>query len=209
MESLFSVSVVSSHKRSGSSTPEFTTTTSEGGIKINEAASKLMDIQSGDTMVIVSNYDKIQKAIADKNEQLLAWSEETGNDVADYPVFWGIAKGYPDMTSDGEPILTPERLSKSKTARYIEEGKIDEDGEAIPDMIPRFKGSKMSTANGAAGYGVLSGSDKTNWELLNGTFDNLIIRTVSTETVEIANEYGDTIIAYPIVDARDKEKLER
>jgi len=209
MGQIFGLSVVSNKRRSGSAKPEFTLTTSEGGIKINEAASKLLDIKSGDYLVFVTNHDQITRMIAQKHEDLVQWAEETGNDIADYPIFYGIAKGYPAKTSTGEVIMTKVPTSKKERERLIEEGHVDENGEPIIPEMPRMHGARMSSTNKIAGYGTLSGSDLTMWQTLNGSEEELTIFDVDIDTVETENEYGEKLVVYPLTNRRTKEKLVR
>lgn len=175
--SIFDLSAVSTNKRSSSVDPKFIvnagTEKSKGGIKLNEATSRLLNIEAGDYVTFVSDYKAVQAAIAQKHEAITAWAEENGEDPKNYPVEWYLAKGWELQNSDGTPKLVPERLTDAMRADYEERGEdfVDEDGKAKAQMVQAYKGSKVNSQNGAAGFGILHGSDSTNWAPLGGNLD--------------------------------------
>ena len=209
MQDLFNISVASSSKKVVSLTPEFQTTPSRGGIKINEAGASLIGVKSGEYMILVTNYAAIQAAILNKDEALAAWAEENDTDASEYPVFWGVAKGYTEMDKNGNAMQTPEDLTHVMREQYIEEGKVDSEGKALADMVDKIKGSKMSTTNGSAGFGILNGADSNNWASLGGNAEEVIVYEITNDTVEHENEYGDTITVYPLVNPTAKAKVTR
>jgi len=206
----FKMSTASTSKRVASTNPEFSTTTSTGGLKINEATAKMVDIKNGEYMVLVSNFAVVDAAIKRKDDVILAWAEKNDAAPEDYPVSWGIAKGYAELDKDGNEQQTPERLSAAKRQEYIDLGKVDEEGNALPELVTKYKGAKMSGQSGAAGYAILTGNDSNNWAPLGGSDEELAIYEVSSDFVEMdLEEDGRTHKVYPLTNKTTKEKIQR
>ena len=211
---LFDLTVTSSNKRSVDLTPRFSTTTSKGGIKINEAASKLAGIKSGEHIVFVTNFNELQALLLRKPEDnedyqhILNWAEENDAKPEDYPADWYITEGWELFSTDGTPKLVPERLTIAQKKQYVEQGKVDDEGKAVPELVQDFKGSKMTSQNGSAGYGILQGSDVSNWAALGGSVDEIAEYEVSTDG--IAFEIDDKeVTIYKLVNKSTKEKIIR
>ena len=204
----FQIGVASSNKRSVETVPTFSTTTSKGGMKINELASRLIDVKNGEYIMLVSNFEAVNTAIQTRAQAILDWAEENDAEPEDYPVFWGIAKGYLETDRNGNPIKVPERLTNAQKQQYIDEGKVDDEGKPIPEMVDKYKGSKMSSQNGVAGYGILTGNDSSNWAPLGGNHDNIVIYDVSNDFQEIELD-GHTVKVFPLINKRTKDKIVR
>jgi len=154
---LFAVPTVSVTKRNQDLEPKVIVTPTAGILRINEAASKFMDVKMGEHVLFLNNDDTVLKAIADKNEDILAWAEENNKPVAEFPRSFWVVKGWLELDDDGEVVMVKERL----TPQERKDGKVAE-------MVESFVGSKMASHKGRKGYGTLSCSSTTNWALLGG-----------------------------------------
>lgn len=167
--------------------PEFTVTAcgAEGSgkdkVQLNAAASRLMGFANKGYMELVHNRSAIQRAIADKNEQVMEWAQANDADPKDFPVAYFLIQARVRKDSAGNPMET--RNKKLDAAEFkallTEVGKtvrtelVDED---YP-IVPAYEGFKL-TANGVAagqiGYDM-SGSDSKNWRDLGGNeFEHVI-----------------------------------
>jgi len=95
--------------RTGNPEPELVVTTTIGKIKVNEAASRLLNIQDGEYMIPVTNYTS---QIKKRNE---------GATAEEAPIFWGMAKGYDTgkLNDKKEPIFKGMKMSSpSKSSGF-------------------------------------------------------------------------------------------
>lgn len=90
----FEFEVGASRSRTVNTEPEFVVTVTDGKFKINEAASRLLGIVSGEHLAPITNYKSIKDAIAAKDPKLVKWAEDNGKSIEEYPIFWGLAKGW-------------------------------------------------------------------------------------------------------------------
>lgn len=213
----FNFSVKSTTSRAPKSTePELTVISGvKGKFKLNEAASKQLHVKPGDYLVFVSNEADVQQAIEDKNEAIMAWAEETGNDPKDYPVTWGICKGWVEKDKDGNPLKTKKPLTSAERDRLIEAGEVDDDGHAIAPPIDRVKGSRLSSKSPEARVGmIVEGTDGNNWPLLRKPVDEdkHAVYSVSKEgtTIEVPNGPDtEEVTIYTISFDREEDKIVR
>jgi len=211
---LFGLSAVSTSKRSSSTEPKFIvlagTEKSKGGIKLNEASSRLLNIEAGDYLAFVSDYNEVQKAIAKKDPIIMEWAEENDEDPRNYPVEWYVTKGWKRYNADGTVKQVPERLTNAQKAKYVELGGdfVDENGKAKAQLVDAYKGSKMNSQNGVAGFGILQGSDSTNWAPLGGSLDHNLEYDIELDpiTIEIEGEERDL---YKLINPTEKDKIIR
>ena len=211
---LFSLSSVSTNKRSTSTEPKFIvnagTEKSKGGIKLNEAGARALNLEAGDYLAFVTDYSEVQKAIAKKDPIIMEWAEENEEDPKNYPVEWYVTKGWLLKNSDGTIKQVPERLTHAQKKQYEELGGeyVDEDGKAQAQPTDAFKGSKMNSQNGAAGFGILQGSDSTNWASLGGSLDHNLEYDIAADaiTAEIDGEERELFL---IENPTEKDKIVR
>jgi hypothetical protein len=195
MEKVSKWKVASTTKRAGSPIPELMVGTKDN-LKLNEAASRLLDIPNKSYLSLVnSGYDVTELKFDTAKMQTLV--RKTGEEV-----FYGVCKGLPVLAADGSIIET------------IEDG----------ETVNRYQGCKMSNANGTAGFSILMGSDAKNWAPLGGNKEmNMIYEIITDEAEEVnlvdmyegATEEmvmalaGQTVIIYPIRFSRTEDKIVR
>lgn len=163
--------VTSTNTRPGNPEPELYLITTKDKIKINEAASKLLNLECKEYLMFVSN--------------------EEGD--------YAIAKGTPEYTAEGSIMKGVDKKTGTECDRY--------------------RGAKMATVNGKAGFGILLGSDANNWRPLRAIAkcddEHIAVFSISKEAVVVPaiklelHEKCDDVILYPITFARLEEKIER
>jgi len=211
---LFELSAVSTNKRSVATEPIFTvnsgTENTVGGIKLNEVAARLLNIEAGEYLTLVTDYSEVQKAIAQEHEAIMAWAEENDADPKDYPVEWYLVKGWKLKNVDGTVKQVPERLTKAQKAEYEELGGeyVDEEGKAKAKLVDAYKGSKMNSQNGSAGFAILQGSDATNWNALGGSFDFNMEYPIELTSLSLEID-GDVRKLYKLGTPEQKDKMVR
>jgi len=124
----FGFSAVNAGQRNASSEPQVIAVSTEGNFRLTAAASKVLGLGHGDNIMFISNVDGIDQAIANKQEELVAWVEEAGLAwgspealVAIHKEFdsWMIAKGIAELDGKGFPKMATERLTKEDRAKFI------------------------------------------------------------------------------------------
>lgn len=201
--SKFSFAVQVAGKKTAKTTePELTATSTPGKIKINEAASRLLNLQSGDHLMFLSNKSDVESAVykGDLTE------EEAQNQIA-----WGIAKGNVIYGRDGNPVQVTKRLTKDEARALVESGEVDEDGNPIPQEEDKRAGSKLASPSGQHGVGnTLECSDTNTWNELNGDKEKLQVYSIQKEPVEVTvpngTEEGEVVELYLIEFDRTENK---
>lgn len=124
----FGLSVVNAGKRVVNEIPEMICSSTPGSFRITPPVSKALGISDGEYIMFISNWDKLDVAIADKNPDLMAWCNENGVDlntaegmraVRKELGICGIAKGIGLVDALGNPILVNERLSPKVRKEYV------------------------------------------------------------------------------------------
>jgi len=186
-----------------------------GKFKLNEAASTLLGVKPGDYIVFVSNRNEVQQAIAENHPALVEWAEENDANIKDYPVTWGIAKGWAEKDKDGNYLKTRKPLTKVERERLIEEGNVDDEGHAIAPEMNRYKGSRLSSKSPEARVGmIVEGTDGNNWPVLREGVpeDKHAVYSISKEgsTIEVPNGPDtEEVDIYSISFAREEDKIKR
>lgn len=202
----FSLSVASTNARksTGSHIPTLTVIGGDvtGKFKLNEAGSDLLNVKSGDYVMLLNNKAVIQAAIKAGDEDLLAWAEENNTSVNEYPVTWAIAPGYVEYDENGISLKRPKPMTNALEAALRQKGEVDEDGKVIAPMIDQIKGARLASHNKAAGVGAICDfTDASVWGLLRGEVSNdkHVMFTIDKEAVQVPvfNGYEEiTIDAY-------------
>lgn len=128
----FGFSVVQSGQKAATlaAEPQMIACSTSGKFSITAPVSKALDIKPGDNIMVVSNFDALDNAIAAHNEDLVAYAEENGIDLTTYEgeqaikdAFgcWWIAKGIAKFGRNGQPIMTAARMTKEDKLAYIKE----------------------------------------------------------------------------------------
>lgn len=126
--SKFNFGVVNAGQRNVVVTPQLVATSTSGGFRITAPVSKALGLRHGDYVAFVNNLDGIDKAISDKDPDLVAFCEEKGLELgtpeaaaaihAEFDV-WGIAKGWVKRDKTGTPLKAKERLTATDRKNIV------------------------------------------------------------------------------------------
>lgn len=124
----FGMSVVNLAKRSVVAEPELIANTTPGSFRLTAPVTRALGIASGDYVMFVGNTAAIDMAIAQKDEELVAWCQENNIDItspagidAIHEAFdmWAVAKGIQEFDAKGNPIKVSERWTKDAKMAYV------------------------------------------------------------------------------------------
>lgn len=183
--------------------PRLTVSCTPGKFVITSPVTKAMGVAVGENVMFFNNISEIETAISQKNDDLVAWAAENGIDldtsegqlaVLKEFTTWGIAKGYAQFDSKGNPLYVSERYTKEDKQKYIDDnyaeiiaanrevfiernGGEDADDEVLKQYIkveeiesPKvqsYSGSKTMTTSNATGVGCqLSFTDTSIWNAM-------------------------------------------
>lgn len=146
----FGLGAVNVAKRNTVSEPELVVNPTVGGFRITPAISRALGLTNGGYIMFVSNIDAIEQAIANKDENLVAFCAEENIDMntpegvkAIHEAFdeWGIAKGIQMFDKNGNAVKTKERMSKTDKVEYVTNNFDDVLKAAIENGEPEFAAS--------------------------------------------------------------------
>lgn len=146
----FGLGAVNVAKRNAVSEPELVVNPTVGGFRITPALSRALGLTNGGYIMFVSNIDAIEQAIANKDENLVAFCAEENIDMntpegvkAIHEAFdeWGIAKGIQMFDKNGNAVKTKERMSKTDKVEYVTNNFDDILKAAIENGEPEFAAS--------------------------------------------------------------------
>ena len=146
----FGLGAVNVAKRNAVSEPELVVNPTVGGFRITPAVSRALGLTNGGYIMFVSNIDAIAQAIANKDENLVAFCAEENIDMntpegvkAIHEAFdeWGIAKGIQMFDKNGNAVKTKERMSKTDKVEYVTNNFDDVLKAAIENGEPEFAAS--------------------------------------------------------------------
>lgn len=146
----FGLGAVNVAKRNAVSEPELVVNPTVGGFRITPAVSRALGLTNGGYIMFVSNIDAIEQAIANKDENLVAFCAEENIDMntpegvkAIHEAFdeWGIAKGIQMFDKNGNAVKTKERMSKTDKVEYVTNNFDDVLKAAIENGEPEFAAS--------------------------------------------------------------------
>lgn len=146
----FGLGAVNVAKRNAVSEPELVVNPTVGGFRITPAVSRALGLTNGGYIMFVSNIDAIEQAIANKDENLVAFCAEENIDMntpegvkAIHEAFdeWGIAKGIQMFDKNGNAVKTKERMSKTDKVEYVINNFDDVLKAAIENGEPEFAAS--------------------------------------------------------------------
>lgn len=146
----FGLGAVNVAKRNAVSEPELVVNPTVGGFRITPAVSRALGLTNGGYIMFVSNIDAIEQAIANKDENLVAFCAEENIDIntpegvkAIHEAFdeWGIAKGIQMFDKNGNAVKTKERMSKTDKVEYVTNNFDDVLKAAIENGEPEFAAS--------------------------------------------------------------------
>lgn len=146
----FGLGAVNVAKRNAVSEPELVVNPTVGSFRITPAISRALGLINGGYIMFVSNIDAIEQAIANKDENLVAFCAEENIDMntpegvkAIHEAFdeWGIAKGIQMFDKNGNAVKTKERMSKTDKVEYVTNNFDDVLKAAIENGEPEFAAS--------------------------------------------------------------------
>lgn len=146
----FGLGAVNVAKRNAVSEPELVVNPTVGGFRITPAVSRALGLTNGGYIMFVSNIDAIEQAIANKDENLVAFCAEENIDMntpegvkAIHEAFdeWGITKGIQMFDKNGNAVKTKERMSKTDKVEYVTNNFDDVLKAAIENGEPEFAAS--------------------------------------------------------------------
>lgn len=146
----FGLGAVNVAKRNAVSEPELVVNPTVGGFRITPAVSRALGLTNGGYIMFVSNIDAIEQAIANKDENLVAFCAEENIDINTpegvkviHEAFdeWGIAKGIQMFDKNGNAVKTKERMSKTDKVEYVTNNFDDVLKAAIENGEPEFAAS--------------------------------------------------------------------
>lgn len=146
----FGLGAVNVAKRNAVSEPELVVNPTLGGFRITPAVSRALGLTNGGYIMFVSNIDAIEQAIANKDENLVAFCAEENIDMntpegvkAIHEAFdeWGIAKGIQMFDKNGNAVKTKERMSKTDKVEYVTNNFDDVLKAAVENGEPEFAAS--------------------------------------------------------------------
>lgn len=146
----FGLGAVNVAKRNAVSEPELVVNPTVGGFRITPAVSRALGLTNGGYIMFVSNIDAIEQAIANKDENLVAFCAEENIDMntpegvkAIHEAFdeWGVAKGIQMFDKNGNAVKTKERMSKTDKVEYVTNNFDDVLKAAIENGEPEFAAS--------------------------------------------------------------------
>lgn len=146
----FGLGAVNVAKRNAISEPELVVNPTVGSFRITPAVSRALSLTNGGYIMFVSNIDAIEQAIANKDENLVAFCAEENIDMntpegvkAIHEAFdeWGIAKGIQMFDKNGNAVKTKERMSKTDKVEYVTNNFDDVLKAAIENGEPEFAAS--------------------------------------------------------------------
>lgn len=124
----FGMSVVNLAKRGVVAEPELVANTTPGSFRLTAPVTRALGIASGDYVMFVGNTAAIDMAIAQKDEELVAWCQENNIDItspagvaAIHKAFdmWAVAKGIQEFDAKGNPVKVSERWTKDAKMAYV------------------------------------------------------------------------------------------
>lgn len=146
----FGLGAVNVAKRNAVSEPELVVNPTVGSFRITPAVSRALGLTNSGYIMFVSNIDAIEQAIANKDENLVAFCAEENIDMntpegvkAIHEAFdeWGIAKGIQIFDKNGNAVKTKERMSKTDKVEYVTNNFDDVLKAAIENGEPEFAAS--------------------------------------------------------------------
>lgn len=146
----FGLGAVNVAKRNAVSEPELVVNPTVGSFRITPAVSRALGLTNGGYIMFVSNIDAIEQAIANKDENLVAFCAEENINMntpegvkAIHEAFdeWGIAKGIQMFDKNGNAVKTKERMSKTDKVEYVTNNFDDVLKAAIENGEPEFAAS--------------------------------------------------------------------
>lgn len=144
----FGISAVQSgQKGNANAFPRLYANSSNGQFKVTGLVTKALGVKVGDNIMFLNNIDAIERAIQNKDPQIVEYATEQGVDLDDRSQVvalineltqWYIAAGVVLRKKSGEPMMAAVRVTKEDKEKWIAEhgseyfeGMSDEDKQAF------------------------------------------------------------------------------
>ncbi len=144
----FGISAVQSgQKGNANAFPRLYANSSNGQFKVTGLVTKALGVKVGDNIMFLNNIDAIERAIQNKDPQIVEYAAEQGVDLDDRSQVvelikeltqWYIAAGVVLRKKSGEPMMAAVRVTKEDKEKWIAEhgseyfeGMSDEDKQAF------------------------------------------------------------------------------
>lgn len=108
--------------------PVLVACSTKGKFTITAPVSKALGLASGDYVMFFNNFGPIEAAIAERNEDIVAFCDENGLDIESVAAHdaiikefgaWAIAKGVQRLDKKGMPVMVSDRWTKSDKKEYL------------------------------------------------------------------------------------------
>lgn len=125
----FGFSAVNTGQRAVKDEPQLVVGSTPGSFRITKIVSRILGIAHGDYIMFINNLPEVDRAIAEKNEDFVAFCEENGLDISSVEArnaihkefgAWAIAKGIQEFDAKGNPRMAKERLTKADRMKFVE-----------------------------------------------------------------------------------------
>lgn len=125
---MFGFSAVNAGQRNVNLEPQVIAVSTEGNFRITPPVSRILGIAHGEYVMFLSNIDKLDEAITNKAQEVIAFCEENGLElgspeaaIALHKEFdmWAIAKGVMEFDIKGNAKTTTERLTKNDKVKFV------------------------------------------------------------------------------------------
>lgn len=146
----FGLGAVNVAKRGVVSEPELVINPTVGAFRITPPVSRALGLANGDYVMFISTVAEVDKAIAERNPELVALCAENGIDIntpegvaAIHAEFdeWGIAKGVQLFDAKGNPVMCKERMTIADKLLYVKNNFAAILESAIQNGDPNFAAS--------------------------------------------------------------------
>lgn len=126
----FGVQAVQAGKKSSTvnAEPQLIANSTPGKFVITSPVSKALNIAVGENVMFLNNIAGVEAAVQSRNADIIAYAEANGFDLSTKDgedalisalTQWFIAKGVPQYTSKGKPVMANERWTKEDKAKYL------------------------------------------------------------------------------------------
>lgn len=112
------------------SAPQIIARATEGSFTLTSGGAKTLSIAPGEYIMFFNNISEIERAIMERNEDIIAFAAENGKDIDNKDdvdeivsnlTCWYVAKGIARFKPNGEPVMCTPRMSKADKKQWLAE----------------------------------------------------------------------------------------
>lgn len=127
--------------------PQLIVNSTAGKFTITSPVSKAMNIAAGENIMFLNNISGVENAIQSRVDEIVAYANENGIDLNTREgedtilkafTQWFIAKGVPQYTKTGAPVMANERLTKAEKEKYLDANRmtiVEANREALVEVF--------------------------------------------------------------------------